>query len=101
MNRIQFWILTGLSSVFVLLLFLQIFLGRAALFEQGQMQMAQQALQQGQAFQGNLKQLAMRIVQVSQQTGDPGLKDLLTRQQISFQPQDANGATAPAPAPTH
>jgi hypothetical protein len=52
--------------------------------------------------------LAMRIVQVSQQTNDQALKDLLARQQISFTPttQDSgsgssSSAPAPAPAPTH
>jgi predicted negative regulator of RcsB-dependent stress response len=102
MNRTQFWILNGLAGFVVLLFITQIFLVRAAIYEQNQMAMAQQALQQGQAFQGNLKQLALRIVQVSQQTNDQALKDLLTRQQISFTPQGQDSATpAPAPAPTH
>ena len=104
MNRIQFWVLNGLSGLVVLLLLATIYLGRTNNFEQNRLALAQQALTQGQAFQGNLKQLAMRIVQVSQQTGDSGLKDLLTRQQISFSPTPAaegNGAaSAPAPA-TH
>ena len=98
MNRIQFWILNGLAGFLVLLFVVQIVLVRSAIYEQNQVALAQQALQQGQAFQGNLKQLAMRIVQVSQQTNDQGLKDILARQQITFTPQGADGATAPAPA---
>jgi len=100
MNRIQFWILNGLAGLLIVLFILQIVLVRSAIYEQNQVALAQQALQQGQAFQGNLKQLAMRIVQVSQQTNDQGLKDILARQQITFTPQgaDTNGASAPAPA---
>lgn len=97
MNRIQFWVLTGLSVLVALLLVAHIFLVRQCNFEQNRLTLAQQALTQGQAFQGNLKQLAMRIIQVSQQSQDQGLKDLLARQQISFTPAaDANGGAAPA-----
>lgn len=108
MNRIQFWSLNALSGLVVVLLLAQILLVRQSNFEQNRLALAQQALSQGQAFQGNLKQLAMRIVQVSQQTNDQALKDLLARQQISFTPttQDSgsgssSSAPAPAPAPTH
>jgi len=97
MNRIQFWISIGLSGLVGLLLIAQILLVRQTNYEQNRLALAQQAIQQGQAFQGNLKQLAMRIVQVSQQTNDQGLKDLLNRQQITFTPQADNGAAAPAP----
>jgi len=94
MNRNQFWILNALSGVVVLLFATQIFLVHQAIYEQGQMAMAQQALQQGQAFQNNLKSLATRIVQVSQANGgDQQLKDLLTRQQIQFTPQGQEGTT--------
>ena len=51
---------------------------------------AQQAINQGQTFQGNLKQLAVRIYQDSQKNGgDQGLKDLLARQQITYNAQPA------------
>jgi len=103
MNRIQFFVLTGLSSLVVLLLIGHIFLTRATNFEQNRLAQAQQVINQGQAFQGNLKQLAVRIFQDSQKTGDQGLKDLLARQQITYNPapEGANGAepTVP-PAPT-
>ena len=106
MNRNQFWILNGLSGLVVVLLLAQILLARQAGYEQGQIAQAQQLANQGQAFGQNLKQLAMRIVQLSQSTGDPALKDLLTRQQISFTPAadatNGGSASAPAPAPaTH
>src|SRR5476649_2738678 len=104
MNRIQFFVLTGLSSLVVLLLIGHIFLVRQTNFEQNRLAAAQQAINQGQTFQGNLKQLAVRIYQDSQKTQDQGLKDLLARQQITYTPQGEaavpNGETpAPAPAP--
>jgi hypothetical protein len=106
MNRIQFFVLTGLSSLVVLLLIGQIFLARQAGYEQNRLQAAQQVITQGQAFQSNLKQLAVRIFQDSQKTQDQGLKDLLTRQQISYTPNAETNSTenpmAPTPAPaTH
>jgi hypothetical protein len=103
MNRIQFFVLTGLSSLILCLLIGHIFLVRQANFEQNRLAQAQQVINQGQAFQGNLKQLAVRIYQDSQKSGDQGLKDLLTRQQITYnpQPEGTNGAEPtipPAPA---
>ena len=104
MNRIQFWTLIALSGLVVVLLLAQVLLVRQSNFEQNRLALAQQALSQGQAFQGNLKQLAMRIVQVSQQTNDQALKDLLARQQITFTPtantDSGSSSSAPAPAPT-
>jgi uncharacterized protein YpmS len=101
MNRIQFFLLVGLSSLIVLLLIGHILLVRQTNFEQNRPAMAQQALQQGQAFQNNLKQLATRIVQDSQKTQDQGLKDLLTRQQISFtaNAENSNPPATPATPP--
>jgi hypothetical protein len=85
MNRIQFFVLIGLSSLVVLLLIGDIFLVRQTNFEQNRLAAAQQAINQGQTFQGNLKQLAVRIFQDSQKNGgDQGLKDLLARQQITY-----------------
>jgi len=108
MNRIQFFVLTGLSSLIVLFLIGHIFLVRYSNYEQNRLAAAQQVINQGQVFQGNLKQLAVRIFQDSQKTGDQGLKDLLTRQQISYNPgpesTNADGSpsipTTPTP-PTH
>jgi hypothetical protein len=102
MNRIQFFVLTGMSSLVVLLLIGQIFLVREATYEQNRLALAQQNITQAQAFQANLKQLAVRIFQDSQKSGDQGLKDLLARQQISYTPgpQGTNATESPA-APTH
>jgi hypothetical protein len=96
MNRIQFFVLTGLSSLVVVLLVGHIFLVRQTNFEQNRLAQAQQVINQGQAFQGNLKQLAVRIFQDSQKTGDQGLKDLLTRQQISYNPSPAGADSVPS-----
>jgi len=100
MNRIQFFVLTGLSSLVVLLLIGHIFLVRQTNFEQNRLAAAQQAVTQAQTFQGNLKQLAIRIYQDSQKTQDPGLKELLDRQQIKYSPGADNTSATQAPAPT-
>jgi competence protein ComGC len=101
MNRIQFFVLTGLSSLIVLLLIGHIFLVRQTNFEQNRLAAAQQVINQGQAFQGNLKQLAVRIFQDSQKTQDPGLKDLLTRQQITYTaPTESTNSTESPASPT-
>jgi hypothetical protein len=102
MNRIQFFILIGLSSLILLLLVGHILLTRQQNFEQNRLAAAQQVISQGQVFQGDLKQLAIRIFQDSQKTQDPGLKDLLGRQQISYTPAPANGSAGatPSSAPT-
>jgi hypothetical protein len=99
MNRIQFFLLTGLSSLAVLLFIGHILLVRQTNFEQNRLAQAQQVINQGQAFSGNLKQLAQRIVLDSQKTGDQGLKDLLVRQQITYSPtpESANSTESPAP----
>jgi len=108
MNRIQFFVLTGLSSLVVLLLIGHILLVRQTNFEQNRLAAAQQVINQGQAFQGNLKQLAVRIYQDSQKTQDPGLKELLDRQQIKYNPPpestpatDSPAPATPTPSPTH
>jgi hypothetical protein len=110
MNRIQFFVLTGLSSLVVLLFIGHILLVRQTNFEQNRLAAAQQVINQGQAFKGNLQQLAVRIYQDSQKTQDPGLKELLDRNQIKYTPApdsaaapdaSAPAAAAPAPSPTH
>ncbi len=103
MNRIQFFVLTGLSSLVALLLIGHIFLTRQNNFEQNRLAAAQQVINQGQSFQGNLKQLAVRIFQDSQKSGDAGLKDLLVRQQISYNPspEGTNAAEPTVPSSTH
>jgi len=89
-----------------LLLVGHIFLTRQNNFEQNRLAAAQQVINQGQAFQGNLKQLAVRIYQDSQKSQDQGLKDLLQRQQISYSAGAAEGngpepVPNTPPAPTH
>ena len=106
MNRIQFFVLTGLSRLVVLLLIGHIFLVRQTNFEQNRLAQAQQVINQGQAFQGNLKQLAERIYSDSQKTQDPGLQKLLERQQIKYtpapeSPNPTDGTVPSTPPSTH
>jgi competence protein ComGC len=102
MNRIQFFVLTGVSSLVVLLLIGQIFLIHMTGYEQGQFNLAQQTVSQGQAAQTMMRQLAVRIFNDSEKMQDPALKDLLKRQDITYTPGAAtNGTESPAPpAPT-
>jgi len=99
MNRIQFFVLTGLSSLVVLLLICHIFLVRYATYDQNRLQQAQQIVNQAQDWQGKLKQLAVRIYTDSQTTKDPGLNGLLERQHIKYTPGETNAPGTPA-APT-
>jgi hypothetical protein len=102
MNRIQFFVLTGLSSLLTLLVLGHIALAIQVGHGQANWAAAQQVVQQGNAFQGDLKQLAVRIYQDSQRTSDPGLKDLLARQQITYNPPTNSTETPAAPTPaTH
>jgi hypothetical protein len=102
MNRIQFFVLTGLSSVVALLLVGQIALSFSVGRAQNTWTQDQSAVQQGNVFQNDLKQLAVRIYSDSSRSSDQGLKDLLARQQITYAPQGAGtGTETPATPATH
>jgi hypothetical protein len=104
MTRIQFWFLTVASAVLVLLLLLQVLLARDAQYAQARVLQAQQVVTQGRASDAQLRQLASRVYQVSQQTQDQGLKDLLVRQHIFVNPPGGStgstDSTVPSPTPT-
>ncbi len=92
----------SLSSLIALLLLLQIVFVRITSADQVQLLKRQQLISQGQQSDRSVRELAARIYQLSQQTNDTALKDLLTRQQITITPpSDAstNAASAPATAP--
>ena len=104
MNRIQFFVLTGLSSLLVLLLTGHVLLEWQVARDQAVLNEAQREISQAQTFQAPLKQLALRIFNDSQKSQDQGLKDLLARNQISYTPPPASNAApaaATAPATTH
>ena len=100
MNRIQFFVLTGLSSLLALLAIGHILLTVAVGRGQANWAAAQQVVQQGNVFQSDLKQLAIRIYSDSNRTADPGLKDLLARQQITYTPGTNSTETPAAPSST-
>jgi hypothetical protein len=99
MNRIQFYVLTGLSILVVLLLIGNILLLREVAGQQATYSQNEQAVSQAEMFQGNLKQIAVRIYQDGQKTQDQGLKDLVVRQGITFTPSPPNTNTTQAPVP--
>jgi hypothetical protein len=101
MNRIQFFVLTGLSTVLALLLIGQIALSYSVGHSQNDWTRIQATVQQGNIFQNDLKQLAVRIYSDSTRTTDQGLKDLLARQQITYTPTTNATETPAAPASTH
>jgi hypothetical protein len=94
MNRFQYWALIAGSSLVVLLLVLQVVFARQAQYAQARLLGAQQVITQGNNCHVRLQQLANRIYQLSVQTQDQGLRDLLVRQQIPFPSSPANNAPA-------
>ncbi|HUB66781.1 MAG TPA: hypothetical protein VL981_04785 [Candidatus Methylacidiphilales bacterium] len=107
MNRNEFLIITGLSSLVAVLLIVQIIFAHLASNEQTQLMQAQQFINRGQVSVNNLRQVALLVAEYTARTGDQGLKDLMTRQNISIKPNQnaapsggAEAAPAPAPAPS-
>jgi hypothetical protein len=100
MNRIQFFTVTGLSSLLVLLLVGNIALNYQVGTKQNQIAIAQQVVQQGNIFKGDLQQLAVRIYSDSNRTNDTGLKALLQNEQISYTP-GTNATETPAAPPAN
>ena len=95
MTRTQHWILLAGSCLVVLFLLLQIVFARQAQYAQARLLTAQQVITDGRNCDVRLRQLAAHIYQLSQQTQDQGLKDILARQQITVQ---SPPATTAAPA---
>jgi hypothetical protein len=102
MNRIQFFVLTGLSSLLLILVGFHIALVLQVNKGQATIAAAQQAVNQGNVFGNDLQQLALAIGKESVRTGDQGLKDLLARNQITYNPPTTNNPETPAtPASNH
>jgi HAMP domain-containing protein len=104
MNRVQFLIVTILSGIVALCIFLQIIFVRLLGADQSRLRDTEQALQAGQNDFTHLQQIATRVAQLAQQQNDEELRNLLTRQniQIKANPDEAapgTPAAAPAPAP--
>lgn len=107
MNRIQFFILTGLSILVLVLLIGNIILVRQTNNEQALFNQAQQTVSLGKASKAMVGEVARSIYQYSQKTQDQGLKDILIRQGINTTGTPGANATespappAAAPASTH
>ena len=105
MKRYQYWTLLVGSSLVVVLLLLQVVFERAAQYARVQVLQAQQVISEGRTCDTRIRQLANRIYQLSLQNQDQGLKDLLTRQQITVNATTvplqgvAQPNTGPGPAP--
>ncbi len=102
MNRIQFVILLSGSTLVIVFLALQTLFAHQVQTQQVLVAQAQETVAQGRSCDTRLRQLVGRIYQVSQQTQDPGLKDLLTRQGFTVSQNPAPSSTsAPdsSPAP--
>jgi hypothetical protein len=100
MNRVQFIIVTTLSGIVALCIFLQIIFVRLLGADQARLRDTEQALQAGQNDFNHLQQIATSVGQLAQQQNDQALRDLLARNdiQIKANPDDSN-ASAPAPPP--
>ena len=99
MNRVQFLIVTTLSGIVALCIFLQIIFVRLLGADQSRLRDTEQALQAGQNDFNHLQQIATSVAQLAQQQNDQALRDLLARQQIQIKAPDQGNASAPAPAP--
>ena len=100
MNRVQFIIVTTLSGIVALCIFLQIIFVRLLGADQSRLRDTEQALQAGQSDFNHLQQIATRVAQLAQQQNDQALRDLLARQNIQIKANpDDTGSAAPAPAP--
>ena len=101
MNRVQFIVLTVLSSLVGLTMVLQLVLANWSASDQNELRIAADKLQTGQVAFSHLQQVAARTAQLAQQTNDPQLKDLLARNNIQINTNQAPSAPAtPPPAPT-
>lgn len=100
MNRIQFYVVIGLSALLFLLVLTDILLAHKVSYQQAQLTQAQQIVTQGQGITQNLRALLNRLASDVQKTGDQGIKDLLARQQISIKPNDGANDANPQAAPS-
>jgi len=109
MNRIQFFILIGLSSLLVLLMGTNLYLARKVAIQQATANALNQGLTQGKDIYQKLTLLARRInVELQKTPPNQTMKDILTREQITLKTPDSvtNGVdtpaapAAPATAPT-
>jgi hypothetical protein len=106
MNRIQFYVVTGFAALLFILVVSDIVLAHKVSSQQIQAQQDQQILSQGQQVQQNLRALLTRMGNDLQKTGDQGMKDLLTRQQISIKGSGSgtnatDSSAAPSAPSTH
>jgi len=90
-----------MGSLIALLLILQIIFVRMTNYDQALLLERQQFINQGEQSEVHLRQLAARIYQVSQQTQDQGLKDLLVRQQITITPNTDGSTNADSTPAAH
>ncbi len=100
MNRIQFIVVTTLSGIVALCIFLQIIFVRLSAADEMRLRQYGEALQEGQSDFDHLQQIATRVAQLAQQQNDDQLRDLLTRQNIQIKDNTSAPAAAPStPAP--
>jgi hypothetical protein len=97
MTRVQFWILIAGSSLVVFFLLLHVIFGHMAENAAVRVQFAQQVVAAGRSRDADLRQLATRVYQVSAQSQDQGLKDLLTRQHVTINQTPAAAPSGAAP----
>jgi hypothetical protein len=99
MNRIQFFVLTGLSSLVALLLAGHIALDYQVGKAQNTVLHVRQLISQGEVASNGLQRLGSLIGQEGQRTGDQALKEMLTRQQLNYIPA-TNATETPAAPPS-
>jgi hypothetical protein len=97
MTRLQFIILTSLSVVVALSIFLQLYLVHAAAADENRLRATGQALNEGQADFNRLQQVANWTAALAEKENDQSLRDILAQNNIQVKP---NPAPASSPAST-
>jgi hypothetical protein len=93
-------ILTGLILLIAGLSVLEAVLSLQVWEMQGQAAAEKKLVDQANIFKGDLKQVAVRIYKDSVHTHDEGLKELLTREQITYPPNTNSPPNPPSAPPT-
>jgi len=96
MTRLQFIILTALSVLVALSLFLNLYLAQASVVDENRLRLTGEALQEGQLDYNRLQQVANWTATLAEQKDDQALRDVLDRNNIQMKPAPAAPAAAPA-----
>jgi hypothetical protein len=99
MTRLQFIILTSLSVVVALCVFLQMFLVHATAADETRLRATGAALNEGQTDFNRLQQVANWTAALAQKENDQNLRDILTQNNIQVKNSPAPDANSSSSTP--